>query len=160
MRKHISKKQCKVTVDEGQKSIKCKSCGKSFTSIYYLKDHIHTIHDEYKENKCDICDKDFASLVHFRKHNLIFHRNSEIIKTADEKSNYLANGIKMEEITEHGILESEKDLSQISVRKSSSVRKMDNSVSRRRFLTTPGSKSTGQRRRPHQRPPSAKKKNF
>ena len=107
LRKHISKKQCKVTVDEGQKSIKCKSCGKSFTSIYYLKDHIHTIHDEYKENKCDICDKDFPSLVRFRKHNLIFHRNSEIIETADEKSNYLANGIKMEEITEHGILESE-----------------------------------------------------
>ena len=45
--------------------------------------------------------KKFPSLVRFRKQVLIFHKNSEIIKTADDKSNHLANRIKMKDITEH-----------------------------------------------------------
>ena len=44
-----------------------KSCKKSFATIYYFKNHIRTIHDEYKENKCDICDKKFPVPSPFQK---------------------------------------------------------------------------------------------
>ena len=101
LKRHIKKRQCKDTVNEGQKSTKCKSCGKSSATIYYSKEHIGAIHEEHKINKCDICDKTFPSLVHCRKHNLIFHNNSEI-KTdqnmAKKKKYFGNNGRKMEEI--------------------------------------------------------------
>ena len=100
-KRHIKKRQCKDTVNEGQKSTKCKSCGKSCANIYYLKEHIGAIHVEHKINECDICDKTFPSLVHFRKHNLIFHNNSDS-KTKlnlSKKSKYFGNnGKKIEEI--------------------------------------------------------------
>ena len=42
-------------VHEGQKSLKCDSCGKFFSQQHNLKKHINVIHEGCKEDKCGSC---------------------------------------------------------------------------------------------------------
>ena len=65
---------------EGYKDYECDSCGKSFTKLRELKQHLHTVHDGYKDHKCESCGKSFTSSEYLKKHFGKFIMVMKIIK--------------------------------------------------------------------------------
>ena len=46
----------------GQKNFKCGSCGKLFSQVGNLKNHLYTIHEGHKDHKCELCGKSFFNV--------------------------------------------------------------------------------------------------
>ena len=55
------------------KNFKCNIlvCGKAFSRLYHVQNHINNVHKGLKNYKCDLCDKAFGL-----KGNLMIHINS------------------------------------------------------------------------------------
>ena len=56
------------TIQDGCKDYKCDSCGESFSSKYYLKKHLHIIHEGHEDYKCDSCSKLFSFPNSLKRH--------------------------------------------------------------------------------------------
>ena len=61
------------TVHEGHKDFNCESCGKSFGHLSTLKNHIQRIHEASKDFKCESCDKSFFWAESLTKHIHTIH---------------------------------------------------------------------------------------
>ena len=58
----------------GEKHYNC-DCGKSFSNPWYLKKHIHRVHEGHKDFKCESCGKPFSQAGHLRRHIRAIHEN-------------------------------------------------------------------------------------
>lgn len=70
---HVCKPEKKVRRKKGEKKeiLKCKECGKTYTSQACLFNHMATIHTDVR--KCKICDKQFMAKCELKKHMATAH---------------------------------------------------------------------------------------
>ena len=61
------------TVHEGHKDYHCDSCGKSFGLSSTLRSHIKAIHEGPKDYKCESCDESFSRALSLKKHIRTIH---------------------------------------------------------------------------------------
>ena len=66
--KYDLKKHCK-----GKKDHRCDSCDKSFSRLYTLEKHLHTVHDGFNDHKCEFCGKSFTQAPSLKKHICKIH---------------------------------------------------------------------------------------
>ena len=67
-----------------RKNFKCETCGKSVSSKSNLKKHINDVHEKMNKQKCCLCEKLF-----FRKPNLQRHMN--LIHDYENQKHYKCN---------------------------------------------------------------------
>ena len=58
----------------------CESCGKSFSSESYLRQHIYTVHEGHKDYHCDSCGKSFGLSSTLRSHIKAIHEGPKDYK--------------------------------------------------------------------------------
>merc|ERR1712083_475048 len=59
---------------------KCRSCGCSYTTSNYLKQHIATIHEGKREFSCGVCNSNFTNKTNLRNHVAVVHKGKKPFK--------------------------------------------------------------------------------
>ena len=84
----------KTTDDNGKASFTCTSCGKSFTALRSLQEHVKTIHEGLRNYECNYCGKDFTKSGNLKAHISAVHDGeknyhcSQCSKSFSQLSNY------------------------------------------------------------------------
>ena len=60
-------------IHEDDQDYNCKFCGKSFTTRRSLKRHVYLVHEDHKNYKCDTCGKSFPKAQDLKSHILGVH---------------------------------------------------------------------------------------
>ena len=78
-------KKCPICTKAQQKSgnwgeklnTKCKICGKTFKSVFFLKKHISVVHEGEKPPLCPSCGKSFETKESLKRHEARIHENKK-----------------------------------------------------------------------------------
>ena len=73
-------------IQESNNRVKCKDCGKSFSSKSKLNEHVKAIHEGIK-HKCDICEKLFSYKRDLRRHHVKQHMTPKGTSSSEIKDN-------------------------------------------------------------------------